>query len=74
MQKIKLSFFKGYICRGSKDCKMSKVEMNFVKVEVFKENGQRKYDRDLSKLQILTVWLISLRLRNPAHHCEHTSS
>ena len=36
IQKVKLSFFKGYICRGSKDYKMSEIEINFVRVEVFK--------------------------------------
>jgi hypothetical protein len=47
IQRVKLSFFEGYICRGSKDYKMSEIEINFVRVEVFKETGERKYDRDL---------------------------
>ena len=47
IQTVKLSIYKGYICRGSKNYKMSHVEVNFVKAEVFKENGHRKYDRDL---------------------------
>jgi hypothetical protein len=47
IQRVRLSFFKGYICRGSKDYKMSEIEINFVRVEIFKENGERKYDRDL---------------------------
>ncbi len=46
-QKVKLHFFKGYICRGSKGYTMSELSMNFVKVEVFNENGVRKYGRDL---------------------------
>lgn len=46
-QKIKLSLFKGYICRGSKGYTMSEIPMNFVKVEVYNENGTRKYARDL---------------------------
>ena len=33
--------------KGSKNYKMSHVEVNFVKVEILKENGERKYDRDL---------------------------
>ena len=47
VQKIRLSLFKGYICRGSKDYAMSEIPINFVRVEVFKENGEKKYDRDL---------------------------
>ena len=47
IQTVKLSVYEGYICRGSKDYKMSHVEVNFVKVEILKENGERKYDRDL---------------------------
>lgn len=47
IHKVRLSFFKGYICRGSKEYKMSEIEMNFVKVEIFKENGEKKYNRDL---------------------------
>ena len=39
----KLSFFEGYICRGSKDYKMSEIEINFVRVEVFKQN--LRYER-----------------------------
>ena len=44
---LRLSFFEGYICRGSKGYKMSEIQINFVRVEIFKENGERKYDRDL---------------------------
>ena len=47
IQRVKLSFFEGYICRGSKDYKMSEIKINFVRVEIFKETGERKYDRDL---------------------------
>ena len=47
IQKIKLSLFKGYICRGNKGCTMSEIPINFIRVEVFKENGEKKYDRDL---------------------------
>lgn len=47
LQKVKLSLFEGYICRGSKGYKMSEIEINFVRVEIFKENGEKKYDRDL---------------------------
>ena len=47
IQRVRLSFFEGYICRGSKGYKMSEIEINFVRVEIFKENGERKYDRDL---------------------------
>ena len=46
-QTVWLAAYEGYICRGSKDYKMSDVEINFVKVEILKENGERKYDRDL---------------------------
>jgi hypothetical protein len=46
-QTVRLAVYEGYICRGSKDYKMSDVEINFVKVEILKENGERKYDRDL---------------------------
>lgn len=46
-QKVKLHYFKGYICRGSKDYPMSDLAMNFVKVEVLNEDGTRKYNRDL---------------------------
>jgi hypothetical protein len=45
--KIRLSLFKGYICRGSKDYAMSDIPINFIRAEVFKENGEKKYDRDL---------------------------
>jgi len=45
--KIRLSLFKGYICRGSKDYTMSDIPINFIRAEVFKENGEKKYDRDL---------------------------
>ena len=45
--KIRLSLFKGYICRGSKDYPMSDIPINFIRAEVFKENGEKKYDRDL---------------------------
>ena len=45
--KVRLSLFKGYICRGSKDCTMSDIPINFIRAEAFKENGERKYDRDL---------------------------
>ena len=37
----------GYICRGSKDYAMSDIPINFIRAEVFKENGEKKYDRDL---------------------------
>ena len=45
--KIRLSLFKGYICRGSKDYAMSDIPINFIRAQVFKENGEKKYDRDL---------------------------
>ena len=45
--KIRLSLFKGYICRGSKDYTMSDTPINFIRAEVFNENGEKKYDRDL---------------------------
>lgn len=45
--RIRLSLFKGYICRGSKDYAMSDIPINFIRAEVFKENGKKKYDRDL---------------------------
>ena len=45
--KIRLSLFKAYICRGSKDYVMSDIPINFIRAEVFKENGEKKYDRDL---------------------------
>ena len=45
--KIRLSLFKGFICRGTKDYTMSDVPINFIRAEVFKENGEKKYDRDL---------------------------
>ena len=47
IQTVRLLIYEGCICRGSKDYKMSHVEVNFVKVEIVKENGHRKYDRDL---------------------------
>ena len=47
IQAVKLTVYEGYICRGSKNYKMSHVEVNFVKVEILKESGERKYDRDL---------------------------
>ena len=37
IQTVKLSVYEGYICRGSKDYKMSHVEVNFVKVEILKD-------------------------------------
>ena len=45
--KIRLSLFKGYICRGSKNYTMSDIPINFIRAEVFKENGDKKYNRDL---------------------------
>ena len=45
--KIRLFLFKGYICRGNKDYTMSEIPINFIRAEVFKENGEKKYDRDL---------------------------
>ena len=47
IQTVRLLIYEGCICRGSKDYKISHVEVNFVKVEIVKENGHRKYDRDL---------------------------
>ena len=46
-QTIKISLFKDYICRGSKGYKMSNVPANFLRVEVYKEDGTKKYSRDL---------------------------
>ena len=45
--KIRLSLFKGFICRGSKDYTMSDIPINFIRAEVFKEKGEKKYARDL---------------------------
>lgn len=47
IQKVKIFLYKNYISRGSKDYKMSDVPADFVCIEVFKEDGTRKYDRNL---------------------------
>ena len=45
--RIRLSSYKGHICRGSKDYIMSDIPINFIQAEVFKKNDEKKYDRDL---------------------------
>ncbi len=47
IQQVKISLYENYICRGSKDHKMSDVPTNFASVEVFKEDGTKKYNRNL---------------------------
>ena len=47
IQKVKISLYKNYICKGSKGHKMSDIPANFVRVEVYKEDGTKKYNRDL---------------------------
>ena len=44
---IRLFLLKGYIRLGSNGYAMSDIPINFIKAEVFKENGEKKYNRDL---------------------------
>ena len=74
-QTVRLLIYEGYICRGSKDCKMSHVEVNFAKVEIVKENGRRKYDRDLwievvgkKKDEISPRYIFALKSRFDIEH------
>jgi len=47
LQSVKISIYKNHICRGSKNYKMSDVPVDFVRVEIYKPNGVKKYARDL---------------------------